>query len=163
MNLERTIIIIIWIVGAAVIAFMVPRPASRRFLFGFLACQTITWVNVALHVKLQLLAYPVREFPKATDLGFTMQYMVYPLLCGLYLIFEPQRSWTIRGVYLIVWCSVLAFFHHGLAQYTELVEYVHYHWSLAWIAFFIIFVSVNAIVRWFFKDSMRVQERKTVP
>ncbi|MBP1155572.1 hypothetical protein ACVLD2_000514 [Paenibacillus sp. PvR052] len=161
MSLERAILIIVWIVGTIVIALLVHRPDFRQFVMGFLVCQAITWVNEALHVKLHWVSYPVREFPKATELGFTMQYMVYPLLCGIYLICEPQRSWTARGLYLIAWCSGLAVFHYGLARYTRLIQYIHYHWYIVWIAFFIIFVLVNAIVRWFFKDAKSVQEVET--
>lgn len=162
MNLERAILMMVWIVGTIVISILVPRPDFRRFVVGFLVCQAITWINAALHVRLHLVAYPVREFPKATEVGFTMQYMVYPLLCGIYLICEPQRSWKARGIYLIVWCTGLALLHLGLARYTRLVEYIHYHWYFAWIAFFIIFGLVNAVVRWFFKDDKPVQEGKFV-
>lgn len=81
-----------------------------------------------LHVHFDLLAYPVREFPKATDIGFTMPYMVYPIMAGIYIMYEPRNSLGLRTLYLFVCSFGVGVFHHMMQKYTDLLDFVNYHW-----------------------------------
>jgi hypothetical protein len=152
MSRDYTVIILIWVIGIIAYLFLTPKNRYRKVLFALLLCQTFVWVSSLLHVKYHLLAFPVREFPKATEVLVTTEYFFYPLLSGLYIIFEPKRSLAIRIIYLSLWISGLTVMDVMLEKYTNLIEYVHYAWYLTWIDFFCIFVVTNLIYQWFFKD-----------
>lgn len=152
MRLETKILIDLWLVMTILIIVVVPKAHFRRYLLGSLVCQCITWFSILLHVHFKLLAYPVREFPKATDLGFSMPYMVYPIMAGLYMVYEPRHSLPLRVAYLFLWCCGVAVFHYTMAKYTDLLNFVHYHWFFSGATSIIVLLLTSTIVRWFFYD-----------
>ncbi|WP_026568348.1 CBO0543 family protein [Bacillus sp. UNC41MFS5] len=153
MSVDYVIIILMWVIGIIAYIFFTPKKRYRKVLVTLLICQALLWVNSLFHVEFNLLAFPVREFPKATDLLITTEYFFYPLLSGLYIAYEPKRSsYLIRLIYLSVWSSVIAIYDQMLVNYTNLVEYVHYAWYFTWLDFFCIYAATNVIYQWFFKD-----------
>ncbi|MDR6121147.1 hypothetical protein QFZ87_000744 [Bacillus sp. SLBN-46] len=152
MSRDYTVIILIWVIGIIAYLFLTPKNRYRKVLFALILCQAFVWVSSLLHVKYHLLAFPVREFPKATDVLVTTEYFFYPLLSGFYIISEPKRSPIIRFLYLSLWISGLTVMDVMLEKYTNLIEYVHYAWYLTWLNFFWIFVVTHLIYHWFFKD-----------
>ncbi|MEH7307571.1 CBO0543 family protein [Neobacillus drentensis] len=152
MSVDYVCIILMWVIGVIAFMFVTPQHRYRKVLIGLLICQALLWLNSLVHVELNLLAFPVREFPKANDLLVTTEYFFYPLLSGFYLVYEPERSIWTRLIYLSVWSLAIAIYDQMLVNYTNLVEYVHYAWYFTWLDFFCIFAATNVIYQWFFKD-----------
>ncbi|MNI90190.1 hypothetical protein D3C73_1476820 [compost metagenome] len=90
-----------------------------------------------------------------------MQYMLYPVICGLYMLFEPQGSFMKKAVYMLPWTIGITFFHFLLGKYTNLLRYNSSHSLLVWAAITLIFTLVNLFVRWFFQNpkSLQAEER----
>ncbi|MEH7085357.1 CBO0543 family protein [Neobacillus drentensis] len=152
MSVDYIFMIAMWVSGVMAYMLLTPKNQYRKLLFSLLVCQALLWLNSLVHVEYNLLAFPVREFPKATDLLITTEYFFYPLLCGFYIAYEPKRSFRIRLIYLSIWISFLTLYDVILVKYTNLVEYVHYAWYFTWIDFFPIFAVTNWIYQWFFKN-----------
>jgi hypothetical protein len=152
MSVDYVYLIIMWVIGIIAYLFLTPKKHYRKMLFTLLVCQSFLWLNSLIHVEFNLLAFPVRELPKATELLFTTEYFFYPLLCGLYVAYEPKRSLRIRVFYLSIWISALTLYDLILVNFSNLVEYVHYAWYFTWIDFFCIFAVTNWVYQWFFKD-----------
>ncbi|WHY66805.1 CBO0543 family protein [Neobacillus sp. SuZ13] len=152
MSVDYIFIMAMWVSGVVAYMFLTPKNQYRKLLFSLLTCQALLWINSLVHVEFNLLAFPVREFPKATDLLITTEYFFYPLLCGLYIAYEPKRSFKTRLIYLSVWISFITVYDVILVKYTNLVEYVHYAWYFTWIDFFCIFAVTNLIYQWIFKN-----------
>lgn len=150
MSLEQSFLIHTVLIGLILIIVLVTKDNMHRFITAFLVGQALTWLNVTLHAKLGLAEYPVREFPKATDMAFSLQYFVFPVLCGFYVLFEPQGPRWQRFVYLLGYSLVPAVLHYVQAKFTQLVAYKHYHWSIPYVVSVIVLMSVNVAVRWFF-------------
>lgn len=161
MTLERLVLIIIWIASILAIILFIPKNKRREAVLSFLACQAITWVNSMLHVKYGLLEFPVREFPKATDLLFTSEYMMYPLMCSFYFIHEPGSRKLLRLFYLAGCISCLTVIDIIISTFTNLIKYTNYSWYWTWIDFFLIFAITNVYCKWFFKRGAFYQERRT--
>lgn len=128
---------------------------------SFFPCQSITWVNTMIQVKYGLLTFPVREFPKASDVLFTSEYIMYPLMCAFYYIYEPKSGKLLRFVYLAGCISFLTLVDNVIANYTDLIHYTKYSWYWTWINFFLIFLVVNVFCKWFFKPGVFTQDRRT--
>ncbi|WP_144555412.1 CBO0543 family protein [Bacillus sp. X1(2014)] len=160
MSVDYIFILAMWVSGVMAYMFLTPKNQYRKLLFSLLTCQSLLWLNSLIHVEFNLLAFPVREFPKATDLLITTEYFFYPLLCGFYIGYEPKRSYKIRLIYLSVWISFLTVYDVILVKYTNLIEYVHYAWYFTWIDLFCIFAVTNWIHQWFFKnkENFRVEQ-----
>ncbi|MDQ0877178.1 hypothetical protein QFZ77_005837 [Paenibacillus sp. V4I3] len=152
MILERKIIILVWILGLAMVILFVQRSNARRFILAYFTSQAIVWFSVILLIKLRIISFPVREFPRATDIGFTMTYVLYPILCGIYIILEPRRSRAINTLYLLLWCAALALLNDMLAKYTQLLDYKFLDWFMGSMFFIFLLVLTNMIVRWFYRN-----------
>ncbi|MCI3919630.1 hypothetical protein MO973_05210 [Paenibacillus sp. TRM 82003] len=149
MSVERIVIIALWIIGPVAALLFVPRAQARRFAIGLLISQSIIWLKVVLVAEFDLMEFPVREFPKASDMGFTIQYMFFPVLCGIYFIHRPVKPWLKRIAWFLGAVSALAVIHELLAQYTDLIEYQRYNFATSW-AVIAVCVSVTEVAYWWF-------------
>ncbi|WP_169802783.1 CBO0543 family protein [Neobacillus soli] len=161
MPIEYLIIILMWVIGVISFVKFTPKNHHRRVIFAVLVCQSLTWLNTLFHVKFNLLSFPVRELPKATDVLVTTEYLFYPLVCGFYIISVPKKvNNYLRPFYLSLWVSGLTIFDVIIEKYTNLIVYVHYDWYWTWLDFFCLFAVVNIIYHWFFKEKAQPREDK---
>lgn len=159
-SIERIVVMLIWMFSVAAIVVFVPVRKRREFAFAFLMCQTQTWLITLVHVKYGLLDFPVREFQYATDLLLATEYVYYPVLCAFTVIFELKKGgipvligWTALAVSFLTVQDVL------LESYTNLLSYTNYDWYWTWLVFFVEFIIVRQLSRWFFR--IRAGERSS--
>ncbi|WP_230632834.1 CBO0543 family protein [Paenibacillus athensensis] len=152
MDMERNLLLLFWFVCITTIYFLVPRAKAHEFVLCFLACQAVGWIVEVLLVQFDLVAYPLREFPKASDLNITFKVVLTPVASGLYYIYRPGGNNLTKFFYFAAWISLLTLIDGLIAANTELVDYVHFHWSLMAIVFSIIFLSVHGLASLFFRD-----------
>nr|WP_281279824.1 CBO0543 family protein [Cohnella pontilimi] len=149
--MDRNILFILWFVCVTSIYFLVPRAKAHAFLMCFLACQAVGWPVELLLVQFDGVAYPLREFPKASDLSITVKLVWTPVASGLFYIYIPRKSRTMKFIYFAAWVSFLTLIDGLLAAHTRLVKHVHVHWSLIALVFAFLLLCVSGIVTWFFK------------
>lgn len=161
MNLDRFVLLIIWSISLALFTFWIPRNKLASVLLSFMACQSLTWFTSMMHVYFGWISFPVREFPRATDLLFTTEYVFYPLLCAFFVISEPSSAKPYaRYGYLALWVSAITLFDVVLSHYTKLVRYERYGWPSTWISIYIEFLLIRIYNSWFFAAKKeRSQER----
>ncbi len=152
MDMERNLLLLVWFVCITTIYFLVPRAKAHEFVLCFLVCQAVGWIVDVLLVQFDLVAYPLREFPTASDLNITFKVLWTPVASGLYYIYRPRANKLTKCFYFAAWISLLTLIDGMLAAKTELVVYVHFHWSLMAIVYSIIFLSVRGLASWFFRD-----------
>jgi hypothetical protein len=162
MSVEFVILIAMWAIGIISFLIFTPSRHHRKLIFGYLVCKTLIWLSTLFHVKFNLLIFPIREFPKATDLLLTTEYFFYPLMCGFYIIYEPKLNYFIRFLYLSSWISILVIVDVMIEKYTNLIEYIHYDWYWTWLNFFCLFALSNKIYRWFFREKTLFRDDKRV-
>jgi hypothetical protein len=161
MSIERIIIIGIWVIGALFIVLFIPRKKIREAIMAFLFCQALMWLIVLINVRLGLLRFPVREFPSATDLPFTLNYFLWPAISVFYYIHEPKSGFVTRSVYLLIYVAGTSLTHLAIAHYTQLMDYVKLKWYLSFLFPVFFFLATRFYCTWFFKNSSLVQpERK---
>jgi len=152
MDIERNLLLLFWFVCITTIYFLVPRAKAHEFVLCFLACQAVVWTVEMLLVHFDLVAYPLREFPKASDLNITFKLVWTPVASGLYYIYRSRSNKLPKCFYFAAWISLLTLIDGLLAANTDLVDYVHFHWSLMAIVLSIIFLSVHGLASWFFRN-----------
>lgn len=162
MSNEFLLVILMWIIGLISFILFTPKNRRRRLIFAFLVCKTIAWLNNLLQVKFNIILFPFREFPKASEVLVTTGYFVYPLLCGFYIIFEPKVNLISRFLYLIIWTTGLTVFEVILETYTNLIKYIHFAWYWTWVDFFCLFALTNIIYQWFFRDKTLFKEDREI-
>ncbi len=161
MLLNYLIIITIWLLGCLLFIFATPKHKKREFILAYFICHTLTWLSNLLHLEFDLFTFPVREFPKATDMLLARDFF-YPVLCGFYIIYKPKFKNISRFFYLSAWISILVFIEVILVLFTDLISYIHYAWYWAWLVYFSIFAISNAIFNWFFNNVMLEEEVRII-
>ncbi|WP_304363375.1 CBO0543 family protein [Paenibacillus elgii] len=99
MDVERNLLLLVWFVCITTIYFLVPRAKAHEFVLCFLVCQAVGWIVEVLLVQFDLVAYPLREFPKASDLNITFKVVWTPVASVYSIIFLSVRclaSWFFR-------------------------------------------------------------------
>ncbi len=159
---ERVILIAAWILVLAAIGLLVKRSTWHRFAAGFLMAQNLTWLNVLIHCQLGMFEYPVREFPKATDVGFTLQYLLYPAVVGFCILFEPRGSFWKKAGYILIWPTGVILLRLVLMRYTQLIVAYHYHLLLDWATILVIFLISIGVTKWLFRDPGYLQAEERI-
>jgi hypothetical protein len=158
MSKEALILVLIWVLGISAFVLLIPKNSRRRFIFAFLACQCLTWLDSLILVQFNLISFPFREFPKATDILFTTSSFMYPLIYAFYLFYIHKAKRIGRLLYLSIWVSGIAIFVELDEKFTDLLKFHNFSWYWTWLNFFLIFALLNVIYRWFFIDKALFQE-----
>lgn len=162
MTKERLILIAVWIIAVAAIALLVKRSTWHRFAAGFLMAQNLAWLNVLIDCRLGLFTYPIREFPKATDVGFTLQYLLYPAIFGFYVLFEPNGSFWKKTLYTLVWPTAVVIFRIMLMRYTQLIAASHYNLLLDWVTVLVLLLISKGVTKWLFRSPAYLQAEERI-
>lgn len=92
----------------------------------------------------------------------TTDYFLYPLLCGFYIIYEPNQRLFVRFIYLSACISALVLIDLMFVKFTGLIEYLNYAWYWTWLVFFCIFAITNIIYQWFFRSKLLFEAEKRI-
>lgn len=162
MSVDFLVILLMWVGAILSSLFLTPKNCHRRLLFATILCQTFTWLNSLILVKLGLLSFPAREFPHASELPFTLKYLFYPLICGFYIIYQPKKNKYYPLLYQLLWVSSLTILEVLMEKYTNLIKYIDFTWYWSWIDIFCLFTITNIIYKWFFHDKTLFREDREI-
>jgi hypothetical protein len=96
LTIEQLVLATIWLSCILILFFVVPRQRVRELVAVFLFFQTLTWLfSIALSYH-GLLYAPVREFPDATKISFTLEYIAFPSAAVFFQLWYPEKSGKIR-------------------------------------------------------------------
>ncbi len=150
MELEWNLLLVIWLFGLLVVSACIPSGKRHSFYIAFMTAQGLDWFAQLMFLQFNVLSFPVREFPKASDMSITLMILLMPLYTAIYVIYEPRKSRFIRALYLVSWTSVATFTDITISHTSDLQNHKSYYWLVAELVFGVILVISNAVVRWFF-------------
>ncbi|MHC0036265.1 CBO0543 family protein [Pseudoneobacillus sp. C159] len=141
MSFDYLVILALWVICPFILLITVPRYRIREFIAVFFIFQTLTWLFSITLTAFDLLSFPIRLFPNATKIGFTMEYLVYPTAAVLFYKWFPERATSLRRAwhyFFSVSGFILIMFLLG--KYTNLLSKV----------------SVNALIRSYFNFTVEL-------
>jgi hypothetical protein len=159
MILEHWILVAMWLSGFLGFILFIPRKDRRKGFLAFLMFQAIIWLCDMPAFYFDLLSAPIREFPKATDLPLTIDYILYPVLFSIYYIHKEDSQWS-RFVYFLVWASIIALFDIVIERYTDLLQYGLLTWYGMWIYIAFLFYVSEVCCNWFYKEKALFQTER---
>ncbi|WP_026575546.1 CBO0543 family protein [Bacillus sp. UNC438CL73TsuS30] len=161
MLVERIILVAMWLTGFICLMLFIPRNDRRKGILALLIFQAFIWLCDLPSFQLNLLKAPVREFPKATDLPFTIDYFFYPVLFSIYYVHKKKKgSFWSRMIPFLVWVSIITLYDSVLERYTDLLEYDLLPWYGMWIYIGFLFYMSQVCCNWFFKDKNLFQSER---
>lgn len=138
---------------SSIMAFVVllrkkPLEAQVVFLFH----QMPTWVMGLVVVEAGWLAYPVREFQRATHASFLFEYLSFPVIAGYFVAYYPNnRGIVAKLMYFTAITLAIAVPEWFIERYTQLIKYVTWSWPWTFISVWIFFYVSLLFYRWFIR------------
>lgn len=156
MSLEHYILLCMWLVTTAMLLIFIPKGRIREAIVIFLFKQLITWLIGLMVVELRLIEYPVRIFSYANKTSFYFEFYVYPAICVVFNLHYPKNRRIIRqALYYIYFCTGITIIEVLVEQYTDVVTYLNWHWTVTWVTLFITFYITREFYLWFFRLGKR--------
>ncbi|WP_141225065.1 CBO0543 family protein [Paenibacillus sp. yr247] len=150
--MERTILIMVWVVCIVLIPITIPKNRTREAVLLFLSTQLITWILSLLYVEGKLLEYPIREFPAATGSNFTNNYLFFPFLSTLFSLYYPkQKSIYIEVLYQAGFILFVGAYLALIATYTGTLHYIHFNLFIHMLMNVLVFNVIRTYGAWFFQ------------
>lgn len=158
MEKEHLILAAMWIFGFLGFILFIQKKNLRKGLLAYSIFQSIVWLCDMPAFEFGLLSAPVREFPKATDLAITINYLFYPFLFSIYYVKKRVKGfiWA-RFSYFAVWVSAVTLYDVIIETYTDLLEYGSMTWYGMWMYIAFLFFISEVCCNWFFKDQAKFQ------
>lgn len=151
MSVERTILIVAWILTILALLLLVPRKKFREAQLAFLVKQVITWSGATFVVEKGWIQFPVRELSSYGS-SFTYDFFVHPALCAIFIAHYPEKRSILNKVgYYALFCSGMTLIEVMVEKNTNLIKYTGWTWYWTWIGLFITFVISRLYVRWYCK------------
>ncbi|MFZ4452066.1 CBO0543 family protein [Salibacterium aidingense] len=131
----------------------VPKNKIRESTVIFLFKQFMTWPLGLYVVHKNWIEYPSRLFfQNSSGASFTFEYLLYPALCVLFVLYYPSyKKWIIKFLYFITYCSAITFIEALLEIYTNTVQYNEWTWYWTWLSLLVTFFISLKFYSWFFK------------
>ncbi|TDF97100.1 CBO0543 family protein [Paenibacillus piri] len=147
----------VWVFGALLIVLLVPRSNYREACISFLFIQVPTWVLGLVAVQLGLLQYPSRFLAYASGTSFTYEFFALPVVSAIYNLYYPsgkKPAWRVG--YIFIFAGSLTGAEMIIEKYTDLVEYIHWHWSISLISVTVTLQCSQWFYSWFLKGRARI-------
>lgn len=87
------------------IRFYVPKAKHRLAFISLITFEATTWASINILVQSNQISFPVREFAKATQVGFLQNFLFYPMIFAWFMILYPagpsklKKSCIISSLY----------------------------------------------------------------
>ncbi|MCT2535350.1 hypothetical protein NC661_19360 [Aquibacillus koreensis] len=109
--MDYIVLFLLWIIFLYTLRIAVPRDRLREAIAAFLFFHMLTWIFGIGLTYAGLLDAPIRLFKEATQISFTMEYLVFPTFAVLFqLRFPVQVGFIRRMMHYLFWVgSILAF------------------------------------------------------
>lgn len=162
MSFDYILLTFVWIIGFILFVLFTPKQYKRKMILAALVFQSFAWLNALIHLELKLIAFPIREFPEASNILFATEYFLYPILYGLYIIHQPKKHFAIRFIFLLAVVSGLVAIELVFVHFSHLVVYINYAWYFEWVTFFIMFVLANYVYYWFDNENSLFKKKERI-
>lgn len=157
MTIERFIMVSVFAISIASI-FYIPKEKYRLALVSFFMFQAFTWPAIILLVELGKIEFPVREFPRATQVGFTTNYLFYPMIFVWFILMFPIKASLFKKfLHYFIFVSFSVWFINFTAVFTALENplagTLFSQTVRTYITFFIYYFISRVFILWFSKRS----------
>ena len=148
---EKLISISAWVTLSILLIWLVPQDKIREAMVIFFFKQVLTWLFGTIVVDKNLIEFPVRLFPRASNTSFTFDYFAYPAICVFFNLYYPfGESMASQLLHYVLYSSGITLFEVILERHTNLIKYIRWKWYWTWITLTLTFMMSNYFYRWFF-------------
>lgn len=123
MTNEQIVLFVLWITLPVILYKVIPKSRRREMVAVFLFFQTLTWIFSIALTYFGLLSAPVREFPDATKVNFSLEYIAFPTAAVLFQLWYPENKKMVRRtVHYVVTVAGILLFMVIVGELTDLMK-----------------------------------------
>jgi hypothetical protein len=151
MSKEFFILTFLWIISIITL-FSISRGRTRLTQITFLFTQALAWLFEFTLVFFGLVKFPYREFKIATNMSFSLYYLIFPTVGVLFILFYPKKPIKLNLLlYYLFFSMVVPTFSSLAEKYSKLIQFINWNWEIHVIADLIIFYILKKFIFWFQK------------
>ncbi len=152
MSKEILILSLSWVIALYVLLMYIPKESRRLAHISFLFSQSIAWVIEYIQVLLGLVEFPTREFSQATNMSFSLHYIVYPTFGVFFILLYPKDKGNPRMmIHYLLFSMAISTYSVFVEKYSTLFEFHHWGWLIGVIMNLFLLYIVKKFTFWFGK------------
>jgi hypothetical protein len=158
MSKEWIILILSWVASIILLLWKIPKEKKREAQIVFLFAQTLGWLYVFIQSYFNNLVFPVREFPKATNMLVSLHFIIYPTFLVFFTLFYPNTNQK-RKIFLhyLLFISIHQVYEILLTRYTDLIKSKDWEWYLGVVTKCVVYYLCIHFYRWFWNGFQHKQ------
>jgi len=137
------------LIGLLLLVFAVDWRYFRDWVAIFLYKCVIDSLWGTAVVNLNLLEYPLRQFPQFLKTSLLFDYWIFPILCLLYNQVTRKLGFRLILTYAVLFSAGMTAIEYPLELYTELIKYYHWSWYITFTTLTVTFLSSRAFAAFY--------------
>jgi hypothetical protein len=162
MNLERWILIGMFVVSILSTIILIPRNKAREAWVLFLFLQVITWPAGLFAVEMGWIEYPVQLLKGANQYNrtsLTFEFFIFPIVAIIFSLYYPNVRWFGATIYYVCFAGFFTIIEVILERTTRLVEYHGWTWYWTLITVIISLFFNHKYYLWYKQKLIKVKTR----
>lgn len=153
MKLDNYILLFLWIFFPILLWRMTPRSRLRETIATILFFQMLTWLVSIVLSNFGSFHSPDRMFKYASDINFTMEFLILPTFAVLFqLTFPISKGFIRRMFHYLFWVGIILFGMILLRAFTNIVEFEMDHLIISFFNFLIELWLCRRYILWMVKQ-----------
>lgn len=151
MSKEFFILAFSWVISIMTL-LSISKGRTRLTQITFLLTQALAWLFEFILVFFDLVEFPYREFKIATNMSFSLYYLIFPTVGVLFILFYPKQASNLKVLLYYLFFSMVIPTYSSLAEkYSNLFQFINWNWGIHVLADLIIFYILKKFIFWFQK------------
>lgn len=149
LSLEYGIMLFSAVITLLLLIFAVNWRYFRDWVTVFFFKSFLDLIGGSYVVEAHLIKYPVRFFSSLYDTSLLFEIWVFPVLCILYNQATRERGMWPIIYYAFLFSAGITVIEVSLEVYTELIEYINWHWYTTFFSLTVAFLISRAFLGFF--------------
>ncbi|MEW9053177.1 MAG: CBO0543 family protein [Neobacillus sp.] len=149
MSKEVSILAFSWII-CLITLYWVSKGRARLTQITFLFSQALSWLFEFILVYFELVEFPYREFRIATNMSFSLYYLIFPTVGVLFILLYPKQSSILKVLlYYLLFSMVIPTYSLLAERYSNLLQFINWNWGIHVLADLVMFYILKNFIVWF--------------
>ncbi|MEK5392917.1 CBO0543 family protein [Margalitia sp. FSL K6-0131] len=139
---------------------VVPKSKMKEAQIVFIFAQALAWIYEYVLVAMGYIEFPFREFPKASEMSFSLYYLIYPSIAVFFIFSYPPKGKKVKIIFHYLLFSFVAVgYSVVIEKFSELVKFKN-GWKWYIVLLFVLFINIviKLFYSWLFFASRKCRK-----
>lgn len=161
MTVDQLTLLFIWTIFPLLLLIFVPKDRVRELIAVFLFFQTLTWLFSIVLTHYDLLGAGTLEFPNATKVNFSLEYIVFPTIAVFFQLYFPEQKATyLKIVYYLCFVFLSLTTLILVSVFTNLISSTVNGVIRGFFNFLIELILCRKFIVWFLEGDLLLENKR---